>query len=190
MWIIYIVASLFVLLLFILCIPVDITLHFNTNQKPKFSAKLKWLFGLYTSELGASKKHISQEAQPRQKALASNDIVNILLIRGLFRQLSRLIKRILNVIKIRKLVADIKIGLENPADLGLLFAFLAPFNILVGAFSPYPIIIRPDFSDESPLRGHIYGIARVLPILTIIPIFEFLLSKPGFKVIRKLLSAT
>jgi len=106
----------------------------------------------------------------------------------LFERLFRLIKRISKIIKVRELVADIKIGLENPADLGLLFAFLAPINILIRNFSTYSVVIEPDFSDEIPFKGYAYSNARVQPIFVITPIFGFFLSKPGLTIMKKLLS--
>lgn len=189
MWTIYIIASLLVLLLFTLCIPVDITILFNTDKKPKFSAKLKWLFGLFTSKLRSKDKLNDRAPRSRNKSPEINDIVNILRTRGLFKQLFYLIRRIFKRIQVRELVADTKIGMENPADLGLLFAFLAPFNILVRSFSPHSIVIQPDFSDETPIRGYLYGTARLQPIFIVPPVFGFLLSKPGLIVIKKLLAA-
>jgi hypothetical protein len=189
LWLVYTIASLLVLLLFILCIPIYITISFNTSQEPKLTAKLKWLFGLYTSELGAKAKHIDQEPQSRQKGLGFSTIVNILRTRGLFKQFFRLTKGIFNRIKIRELDANLKVGLENPADLGLLFALMAPLNLLVRGLSPYSIVVQPDFSDETPIRGYAYSMARLQPILVAPPLFGFLLSKPGLIAIKKFLSA-
>ena len=189
MWTIYIIASLLVLLVFTLCIPINIVILFSTNQKPKFTVELKWLFGLFTSKLGSHRGNINQKPQSRRKELGFRSIVNILNTRGLLKELFRLMKHIFNRMKFRKLVADIKIGLENPAELGLLFAFLTPFNILIRNCWPHSIIIQPNFSDETPLRGYAYGTARLLPILIVMPVLGFLRSRPGLIAIKKLLVA-
>ena len=46
MWVIATLASLAGLVIFLLCVPLDMRLHMDVYGKPKFSFKLTWLFGL------------------------------------------------------------------------------------------------------------------------------------------------
>ena len=189
MWAIYVFASLLVLPVLALCIPLDITISFDTRQKPKFSTRLRWLFGLVTSELAGKEKPADHKPRPERKKLEFSTMLDILRTKGLARQFLRLIKRIFRRIKIRELAADLKIGLENPADLGLLFAFLAPLNLLIQYFSPHQIVLQPNFTEEVFLQGHAHATARLQPILLVPLLAGFAFSRPGFTTARKLILA-
>ena len=51
-------------------------------------------------------------------------IFQIVMTRGLPGQVKQLLKGIIRCFKIRKLVAEFKVGLDNPADTGFLFALI------------------------------------------------------------------
>lgn len=189
MWAAYLITSLVLLTLLVLCIPLDISLRFDTSQKPKLSIRLRWLFGLITNELTGDKKPSGDKSKPEQKGLEFSTIFDILRIKGLASHLFRLIRGIFRKIKIKELAADLKVGLENPADLGLLFAVLAPLNLLTRYFSPYHISLQPNFAEEAFLQGHACAAARLQPIRLVPPLADFAFSTPGFATIRKLVSA-
>jgi hypothetical protein len=189
LWAAYIITSLILLTLLVLCVPLDISLRFNTSQKPKFSIRLRWLFGLLTSELTGEKKSSDDKSKPEQKGLEFSIIFAVLRTKGLASHFFRLIRNIFRKIKIKELAADLKVGLENPADLGLLFAFLTPLNLLARYFSPYPVSLQPNFTEEAFLQGHARATARLQPIQLVPQLAGFAFSKPGFVTIRKLVLA-
>lgn len=189
MWAAYLIASLALLTLLVLCVPVDISLRFDTSQKPKFGIRLRWLFGLVTSELTGEKKPSDDTSKPEQKRLEFSTILDILRTKGLASHFFQLVRNIFRKIKIKELAADLKVGLDNPADLGLLFAFLAPLNLLAHYLSPYPVSLQPNFTEEAFLQGHACATARLQPILLVPQIAGFAFSKPGLIVTRKLVLA-
>jgi len=113
-------------------------------------------------------------------------ISEFLRIKGFLRQLVSFLQRIVRRIKIKKLIADFKIGLENPADIGLLFAFLAPLNLLMSYFSPHHIRIEPSFASENIIEGHFDGELRLRPIQLAVPLIGFAFSLPTLRAIKKL----
>ncbi|MBM3167116.1 MAG: hypothetical protein FJZ94_06690 [Chloroflexi bacterium] len=189
MWAVYLIASLVLLALLALCIPIYISLRFDTSQKPKLSIRLRWLSGLVSSELTGEKKTSDDILKPETKGLEPSTILDILRTKGLASQFFRLVRNIFRKIKIKELAADLKVGLENPADLGLLFALLAPLNLLARYFSPYPISLQPNFTEEAFLQGYAHATARLQPILFFPPLAGFILSKPVLIATRKLISA-
>ncbi|MBM3148880.1 MAG: hypothetical protein FJ008_01365 [Chloroflexi bacterium] len=189
MWAIYLIASLVLLVLLTLCVPVYISLRFDTTKKPKLSIRLRWLDGLVSGELINEKRPPDDIAKPERNGLEFDTILDILRTKGLASRFFRLVKNILRKIKIKELAADFKVGLENPADLGLLFAFLAPLNLLVHYFSPYSVSLQPNFTEEVFLQGHACATARLQPILLLPPLAGFVLSRPGLIVTRKLILA-
>ncbi|MCX6009611.1 MAG: hypothetical protein NTW48_06210, partial [Chloroflexi bacterium] len=88
--------------------------------------------------------------------------------------------------KIKELVANFKVDLDNPADTGFLFAFIAPVNLLLSYFSPHQIRIEPSFAGETIIEGHIYGAVRLRPIQLAAPLIGFAFSLPTVRAGTKL----
>ena len=56
MWVAITLASLAIILILALCVPLDVVLHANVYGKPKFQLRLAWLFGLVTREIRKGEK--------------------------------------------------------------------------------------------------------------------------------------
>jgi hypothetical protein len=153
---------------------------------------LVWLFGLVSHELRQGKKRpeekktIEHKQKRRDWILWIKVTFEVLRTKGLIRQLGNLTKRIRRHIKIRELIANFKVDLDNPADTGLLFAFLAPVNLILSYFLPYHIRIEPSFSGETLIEGHLYGAIRLRPIQLAAPLIGFAFSLPTLRAVKKL----
>ena len=110
----------------------------------------------------------------------------ILQTKGLLTQLRRFIIRTFKRIQVKELAANLKVDLENPADTGLLFAFIGPVNLLINYFLPYPIKIEPSFTGESLLTGYVNGVVKVMPIQMAASVIGLAISLPTLRVIKKL----
>lgn len=175
--------------------PLEVVLHIDVNGKPKFGAKLAWLFGLVSKELIPEKKRPEEEKRAVEGKQKRKDrkgnvrvIFQILRIKGLPERLSSLIRDILSRIKIRELRANLRLGLDSPADTGLLFAFIAPVNLLLSSSLPHQIRMRFSFADEAALEGYLYGAARVWPIHLVMPLTGFVFSLPAMRAGKTLVS--
>ena len=192
MWAIAVIVSLAVLFTLLLCVPLYLVFHTKVDGKPRFSMRLIWLFGLVSHELRRGKKKADEEetVEHKQKqwdlAWRMRVTFEVLRTKGLLRQLVSLAKRIRRKIKIKELIANFKVGLDNPADTGLLFAFIAPANLLLRYFLPHQIKIEPSFAGETILEGHLYGELRVRPIQLAAPLMGFAFSLPTLRAVKKL----
>ena len=192
MWVIAVLASLAILITLLLCVPLDLVFRTNIDGKPKSSMRLIWLFGLVGKECRRKRKKpeaeraIEQKQESKDWTRGMRITLEVIRTEGLARQLGSFIKRILRHIKIRELVANFKVGLDNPADTGLLFAFLAPVNLLVSYFSPYHVRIEPSFAVDTIIEGNLYGAVRLRPIQLAAPLLGFTFSLPTLRAVKKL----
>lgn len=195
MWAVAVVASLALLITLLLCVPIDLVLSASIYDKLKSSIRLVWLFGLVNKELRqprtkSEEKRATEHEQEEQGWTQGIKVTSeVLRTKGFLRQLASFIKRTLRRIKVKELIADFKLGLENPADIGLLFAFLAPIILLVNYFSPHHIRIEPSFTSESIIEGHLYGAVRLRPIQLAAPLIGFAFSLPTLRAVKKLVLA-
>jgi hypothetical protein len=192
LWAIAVLASLAVLITLLLCVPLHLVFQTNLDGKPRFSMRLIWLFGLVSHESRRGKKKPEEEKATQHKQKQRDWIWRIrvtsevLRTKGLLRQFISLAKRIRHRIRIKKLVANFKVGLDNPADTGLLFAFIAPANLLLTYFSPHQIRIEPSFAGETIIEGYLYGTVMVRPIQLAAPLTGFAFSLPTLRAVKKL----
>jgi hypothetical protein len=194
LWVIGVLVSLAALITLFLCIPLDLVFRANIEGRPKFSLRLIWFFGLFTSELRQTRKKSEEkkvneyEAKPGDWMQRLRVTFEILQTKGLLKQLGCSIKEIIRRIKIRELTASLKIDLDNPADTGLLFAFIAPLNLAISYFLPNPIKIQPSFTGESFITGYLYGAVRLWPIQLAASLIGLTFSLPTLRAAKKLVS--
>ena len=192
MWAVVVIASLALLITLLLCVPLDLVFRTSIYDKLKTNIRLVWLFGLVNTELRRTNKnpeeksgieHKQKQGDWTQGIRATSDVLRT---KGFAGRLGTLAKRVIRRINIKELIADFKVGLENPADLGLLFAFLAPLNLLLSYFSPHHIRIEPSFTTEAIIEGDLYGAIRLRPIQLAAPALGFAFSLPTLRVAKKL----
>ncbi|HEX9976554.1 MAG TPA: hypothetical protein VGA82_04815, partial [Dehalococcoidales bacterium] len=122
-WVVVALASLTVLLISILCVPVDAVLTLDTSAERKFRFRLVWLFGLISPELGRERRKPRQPGRPKRKRrVGLRTIWRILRTRGLLTKIKNLVRDVLSRIKIKEIAVDLRLGLDDPADTGLVFA--------------------------------------------------------------------
>ena len=189
MWVTITLASLLLLLALVLCVPLDVTIRLDTGSCPKFKLRLVWLFGLIAKEVGKGKKRpkpAKTKAKGKSARPAIKTISDILRIKGLLKQFHRLIGRLISSFKIKDLKADLWIGLDNPADTGLLFAVIGPPFLFLDSLFPQRVGVRAVFTDEAVLGGCLNGVVRLLPIKLVMAVLGLVFSLPAGQVIKTL----
>ena len=193
MWAIAVLASLAALIILILCVPLDVVLRVDMDGRPKFRARLAWLFGLVSKDLRREKEKPEEEKRAiegkrkgRDRRADARLLFEVLRTRGLLGQLGRLLRSVLSRIKIRELGANFRVGLDNPANTGLLFAFAAPVNLLLSSSSRHEIRVQPCFADEPVIEGSFYGTARLRPIRLTASLIAFAFSLPVMRAVKTL----
>jgi len=192
LWVVISLASLAVILIFVLCVPLDMTLHADVYGKPKLRLKLSWLFGLVSKEVTRGKepkekkKLVKEKRKPREGKRRLRDILEILRTRGLLSQLKRLLSDVLSRLKIRDLIADFRVGLGDPADTGLLFALIGPATFWLNSSLSHQIRVQPSFEGEGVFEGYSHGVVRLRPIQLVIPFLRFAFSIATIRVAKRL----
>ena len=194
MWVVVVLVSLLVLIILFLCVPLDVVLDVNTYRSPKFSMRLVWFFGLIDKDLKkvkgklSGKKHGENDKRKYGDTKSVSAFYRILRTKGLLVQLKRLLLDVLSRLKFRELGADLKIGLDSPADTGLLFAFAMPANLVLGSAFHREVTILPSFEGEATFEGHLRGTTRVWPIQLVGPFIRFIFSPPVIRTAKKLVA--
>ena len=191
MWVIAVPVGLAILLLFVLCVPLDATLDARVHGRLRFRVRLSWLFGLVQKEITGDKKKPEKKpeiAKGKRKHdwRRSKGIFEIIRTKGLLKQLRGLIKSVLSRLTIRGFVANLKIGLEDPADTGFLFAIIGPAVHFLGSSHFREIKVQPSFGGEAVFESFSYGRVRLRPIQLLTPFLRFAFSLATIRVVKKL----
>ncbi len=195
MWFVIVLVSLAVLITLILCVPIELVLRANTEGRPKFSVRLIWLFGLIKRELARAPQKSGKKIELKAERKSEIDwphrvksTFEIVQTKGVLKQLRIFLHRTFKSVHIKELAANLKVDLENPADTGLLFAFIAPANLALNYFLPYTIKIEPAFTGESFLSGYFNFGVRLLPIQIAGAVLALAFSLPAFRVAKRMAS--
>jgi len=196
LWVVATLASLAAIIIFVLCIPLNAVLDIDIYGRPKFRLRLVWFFGLVSRGITKRRKQPKEEKRiaegkrkPKKRKIKARTIFKILRTRGLLGQLKRLLRDILKCLKIRDLKADFRVGLDDPADTGLLFALIGPTIFFLGSSRVHEIRVQPSFEDEAVFEGYLRGAVRLIPIQLVIPLLRFVFSWATLRLIKILVLA-
>jgi len=195
LWVVVALASLAALIILVFCVPLDIAFHVEAYGRPKFRMRLLWFFGLVSKELGKGKRRLEEKrrvAEGKQKRrkrwIRAKTILKILRTKGLLRRLGGLLRDTISRLRIRELRADFRVGLDDPADTGLLFSVIGPATLFLSSFLHHQIKVEPSFKDEAVFEGFVYGTVRLWPIQLIPPFIRFVFSLSTIRVLKVLVS--
>ena len=193
MWVIVALASLVVLIILILCVPIDMSFHMEVYGRPKFKMRLVWLFGLVNKELGRKKREPDEnekvtEGKPRRTKwrIKARTILQIIKTKDLLRHLGSLLRDIISRLKIKDFSANFRVGLDDPADTGILFATIGAATSLINPYWHHQIRVEPSFEDEVVFEGDSCGTIRLSPIQLAPPLMRFVFSLSTIRVLKVL----
>jgi hypothetical protein len=190
LWVGIVLASLALLIVLVLTVPLDGVWRVDIYGRLRFSIRLAWLFGLLSKEVKKRQKEPAEgketlEVKPRPaKKMTARNIFRILRTKGLLKQLVTFLKEILSCFRIKKLEADLTVGFDNPADTGLLFAFIGPTLLFLKPPPPHQIRVQPSF--DPTCQGYLSGTIRLQPIHLVPPLLKFTFSLPTIRAIKTL----
>jgi len=194
LWVIATIASLAVLVVLLLCVPLDMVLRIDVSGRPKFKMMLAWLFGLVSKEITKGKKKPEEKEgvaegkrKLRKRRIRARTIFEILRARGLLKQLGVLLRNILRRLKFRELRVDCRVGLDNPADTGMLLALIGPAILFLSSSFPYQMRVQPSFDGEAAFEGSFHGTVRLWPIQLVVSFIRFIFSLPTMRVVKILI---
>jgi len=151
--------------------------------------RLVWLFGLVSKEITKAKKKPEEKervakGKRKPRKIQARTIFKILRTKGLLKQLKRLLRDVLRHLKIRDLRVDFRVGLDDPADTGLLFALIGPATFFLGSSRVHEIKVQPSFEDEAVFEGYLSGALKLVPIQLVIPFLKFTFSLATLRVVK------
>lgn len=194
MWAVVILCSLIVVGALLLCVPLDMSFRLNVYGRPEFRIRLTWLFGLVSKEVKSRKKRAEQKEETVERrrkrggrGKGTRAIFKILRTKGLLRQLKRLVKDVLNCLKVRELRVNFRVGLDDPADTALVFGPIGLAMLFLEAYSPYEIAVQPSFDGEAVFEGYSYGAVRLRPIQLVVPFTRFAFSLAAIRAVKMLI---
>ena len=182
----YIVAGIVLFILIVFSIPVDMGFDVGGPEAARSRMRVGWLFGLLGKEFGRRRKKPKEKASKRKKKKRSaKPFLSLLVTKGVARGLLKLFRRILSGVRVRHLDARLRIGLDDPADTGMLYSALWP--VLVPLTYNSSAKVRMELSFEEPAldltaRGRI----RVFPIQMVWFVLLFALSPAGLRAMKRM----
>jgi hypothetical protein len=177
-------------LLAVLAVPVDLAFSVQRHGgRQEGSGALGWLFGLVRLRLGKIK--VRPPAKPerpkarrsRQRRGGARHIMAMLRTEGFGRRLLRLAQDLSRCIYIRDLSMAVRLGLDDPADTGRLWAVVGPLAAMVTTSPVSRVAIEPDFSSEV-LEVDGKGCIRIIPIQLLFVVLVFMLSPSTLRALR------
>ncbi len=180
-----IVILLSIITLFVACLflPVEMSFRLEFGESIRFRLLFSWAYGLLKRELewesGAGVAGGLLRGGDRLQDIRRL-LGNIFQMKGLAKQFVRLAKGCFRRLKMEEFSTRLKIGLDSPADTGLLFAYLAPLGLL-GLFPRCRIDLEPSFSGDAIVQGYLSARVKTEPARLIIPVTGFVFSPPAIR---------
>lgn len=164
----YIVVGIVLLTVLILLVPVDVLFDVGTTEGAKPRVRVRWLFGIVSKGIEPG------ERKPKEKRgrKGLKVLLSALRTRGLPGRVLKLVRQLLRRLHIRRLDADVRLGLDDPADTGLLCSVLLPTVVFLSTFDRVDVRLEPCFA-EAALDIRVHGALRVFPIEMSGPIVAF-----------------
>ena len=182
----YIAAGIVLFILLVFSIPVDMAFDVGGPGAARSRMRVGWLFGLFGKEFGRRRKKPRERASKRKKKKwSAKPFFSLLMTKGDARGLLKLSRRILSGVRVRHLDARLVIGLDDPADTGMLYSALWP--VLVPLTYNRSTKVRMELTFEEPAldltaRGRI----RVFPIQMVWFVLLFALSPAGLRAMKRM----
>ena len=182
----YIAAGIIFFIFLVISIPVDMAFDVGGPGAARSRMRVGWLFGLFGKELGRRRKRPKERAPRKEKKKRSaKPFLSLLMTKGVARGLLQLCRRILSSIRVRHLDARLRIGLDDPADTGVLYAALWPVLVPLTYNSSTKVRMELSF-DEPALDLTARGQIRVIPIQMVWSVLLFALSPTALRAMTRL----
>lgn len=188
MWILATVLGVLTFIILLLTVPIDIA--FNVEKDVAFRSKVRvgWMFNLVGRDIKRKKKPKKEKPKEKKRRRRIKPFIAMIRSRGFLRRLLRLVRDIFRISHLREFRLDLRIGLSDPAETGMLFGAITPVLVQLRTFTPLDIRILPDF-EQTGLQGYVKGDLRIFPIQLIFVVTLFALSPATIRAIKNMVLA-
>ena len=102
-------------------------------------------------------------------------------IKGLVEHVKRLVKRIFRQVHIKTLAVNITIGFDDPADGGMIFAFIGAVKPFIRLPKQHEFEVQSVLSERSFVEGYVRCVFHLQPIKLIFSVLRWVFSVPTLK---------
>lgn len=177
------VVILLALIVILLAIPFDVIFKIHRQEELSSDVVVRWLFGVVQFNIPAEKERqaTKKSYQPKKKKKAEKKSANSQTIKDLlwnarFRyRLFKFVKDIFKTIHIAGFYLRIRLGLDDPADTGRLWALCGPLSVFLSNLSNATVDLQPDFQTQTVYLDS-YGMIRIVPLQVIFTVLAFIFS--------------
>jgi hypothetical protein len=175
LWVFIGLSALLCLVFVVLFSPIDLSLSIDTTRARGLSLRLAWLFGLFRFQ--PHKRGRKPQKQDRASAF------RFLRLKGMRSAVAKLIRSLLRCLEVRDLEGELTIGLDDPADTGMLIGALIPTGIALSQLTGRRFTIRPSF-EGAIFEGRGFIRVRVFPVKVLPATVRFFFSMPTLGVVK------
>lgn len=185
----YVVAGILLVIVLVLSVPVDLVFDFRTGGDRKAVLRVEWLFGLVGKRLLPRKKPEKPRKAEKPRKSKRRDLrsflsyVALVRTRGVLTGFVRLVRRMVGSLHIRQIDADLRLGLDDPADTGIVYGVLWPALVLPVMSSSIKLRMEPVF-DSPTFEAALQGRVRVFPAEMVANVLRFVFSLSGLRLIK------
>lgn len=189
MWILAVVLGPLLFFVVLLAVPVDLVFYIEKDMAFSSKVRVGWMFNLVGKEIGGKKREKKEPRKEKKKRKRRiKPLIAMLRARGFLGRLVSFVRDVLRISHIRELRADIRVGLNDPAETGMLFAIVAPVMAYLRAFTSLDVRIQPEF-EQMVFQGYFKGDLRIFPIQLLVASILFALSPATMRGIKAMVVA-
>jgi hypothetical protein len=187
--VLYVIAGILLVIVLGLSVPVDLLFDFRTSRDREAVLRAEWLFGLVGKSLLPRKKFGKPRKAKKPRKGKRRDLRTLLSYfalvrtRGLATEFLRFVRRMVGSLHIRQVNADLRFGLDDPADTGIVYGALWPVLFLPAMSSSTTLRMEPVF-DSPTFEAAFQGKVRVFPAEMLANIVRFVFSPAGLRLIK------
>lgn len=182
----------FLLLVLVLAIPVTVTFELAWPQTVENRVRLIWAFGLVRVRIAADgmsvrsvgdKKPAGKARRHKRSARESGSFLSVIRNRALRRRITKFVRDSWHAVRKENVKLRFRLGLDDPAYTGQLWAFLGPLAGILSRVRAAAIEIQPEFHEEI-FEIDCSGIIRIIPLRMVYVVTPLLLSPSVWRGMR------
>lgn len=162
------VAALLLGLIALFSVPVDLVFRVRRESPLEANISVRWMFGLLRFRVrrpAKKRRPITKPEKPKKRARARRVMrlaAKALRTAAFRRRLLQFLIQILGAVRMRDFALRLRMGLDDPADTGFLWAFLGPLIAFIQARRNAKVDVAPHFAGET-LEFDTRGDIRIIP---------------------------
>ena len=158
-----------VLALAVVCMPMEIKAENMDGHKPVLTFKISMLGGLVVVPIDHDRRFKNPSRGKKKQHPMKSKSGPAFDWKMDFRNVPKLILKIIKRIKIKAFNAVVRFGFPDPADTGSLYGLVVPLSILSNQKDAVNITLQPDFGNTR-FEGELEFVARFIPLLILGPL--------------------